>query len=206
MFTIPVDEFLSWTLYCLPLWQSFLSPTSKVGHTRLEISSEKTIQFTLAKDTTDLNRTYRKSFLRATSILSRSGCVYGVYSCFEKSYRKKCTPPSRKVLWVVLNALCFKEIWKNGTGATDICLGVLRKETKVRNSVLIIAHITFRGLSRANVFGQPSRNGCRRKPVLAAENSEYLNCFLRKLSRAFYIPANSDRFGVNGLTAREMEH
>ena len=39
-----------------------------------------------------------------------------IYSYFEKGCRKKCTRQSRKVLWVVLSALFFKEIWKNGTG------------------------------------------------------------------------------------------
>lgn len=106
MFTIPVDEFLSWTLYCLPLWQSFLSPRSKEGHTRLEISSEKTIQFTLATRTPQAwTETYRKS-LRAASLADPAALV---------EYR--------------------------------------------------------------------------RKPVWAAKNSESLNCFLRKLSGAFYIPA-----------------
>ena len=33
-----------------------------------------------------------------------------VYSCFEKGCRKKCTCQSRKVLWVVLSSLFFKEI------------------------------------------------------------------------------------------------
>ena len=35
------------------------------------------------------------------------------YSYFEKGCRKKCTRQSRKVLWVVLCLLFFKEIWKN---------------------------------------------------------------------------------------------
>ena len=39
-----------------------------------------------------------------------------VYSYFEKGCRKKCTRQSRKVLWVVLSALFFKDIWKNRTG------------------------------------------------------------------------------------------
>ena len=39
----------------------------------------------------------------------------GQYSYFEKGCRKKCTRQFRKVLWVVLSALFFKEIWKNGT-------------------------------------------------------------------------------------------
>ena len=38
-----------------------------------------------------------------------------VYSFFEKGCRKKCTWQFRKVLWVVLSSLFFKEIWKNGT-------------------------------------------------------------------------------------------
>ena len=33
-----------------------------------------------------------------------------VYSYFEKGCRKKCTRQPRKVLWVVLSALFFKEI------------------------------------------------------------------------------------------------
>ena len=38
------------------------------------------------------------------------------YSYFEKGCLKKCTRQSRRVLWVVLSVLFFKEIWKNGTG------------------------------------------------------------------------------------------
>ena len=34
--------------------------------------------------------------------------------CFEKGCRIKCTRQPRKVLWVVLSSLFFKEIWKNG--------------------------------------------------------------------------------------------
>ena len=38
-----------------------------------------------------------------------------VYSYFEKGCRKKCMRWCRKVLWVVLSSLFFKEICKNGT-------------------------------------------------------------------------------------------
>ena len=38
-----------------------------------------------------------------------------VYSYFKKGGRKKCTRQSRKVLWVILSSLFFKEISKNGT-------------------------------------------------------------------------------------------
>ena len=49
-------------------------------------------------------------------MLSSVGSLYGLlYSYFEKGCRKKCTRQSRKVLWVVLGSLFFKEICKNGT-------------------------------------------------------------------------------------------
>ena len=38
-----------------------------------------------------------------------------IHRYFEKGCRKKCTRQSRKVLWVVLNSLFFKQISKNGT-------------------------------------------------------------------------------------------
>ena len=38
-----------------------------------------------------------------------------VHTYFEKGCQEKCTWQSRKVLWVVLSSLFFKEIWKNGT-------------------------------------------------------------------------------------------
>ena len=38
-----------------------------------------------------------------------------IYRYFEKDCRKMCTRQSRTVSWVVLNALSFKEVWKNDT-------------------------------------------------------------------------------------------
>ena len=38
-----------------------------------------------------------------------------VYSYFEKGCRKKCTRQPRKVLWVVLSSMFFKEMWRNCT-------------------------------------------------------------------------------------------
>ena len=58
----------------------------------------------------------------------------------------------KKVLWVALRALSFKEIWKNGTGGHrhNYVYEYSRKATKVgltasvlSNSVLIISHISF---------------------------------------------------------------
>ena len=79
-------------------------------------------------------------------------CTCGI-QLFEKGCRKECTRQSRKVLWVVLSSLFFKEIWKNGTRGHGCMLQVreLKESNKsrfdsysVRNSVLIISHITFR--------------------------------------------------------------
>ena len=53
-------------------------------------------------------------FIIHIQIPSQTTCL--IYSYFEKGCRKKCTRQTRKVLWVVLSALFFKEIWKNGTG------------------------------------------------------------------------------------------
>ena len=39
-----------------------------------------------------------------------------IYSYFEKGCRKKCTRQPRKVLWVVLSSLFFKEISKGTRG------------------------------------------------------------------------------------------
>ena len=58
---------------------------------------------------------------------------------------------SRKVLWVVLSARSSKKFERMAREATDICLRVLKElatkvcltATVVRNSVLIISHITF---------------------------------------------------------------
>ena len=67
---------------------------------------------------------------------------------------------SRKVLWVVLSSLFFNDIWKNCTRdkAMDVCLRVLKESSKsrfnsysVRNSELIVSHITFRDC-RAHIF------------------------------------------------------
>ena len=87
-----------------------------------------------------------------------------VYSYFGKGCRKKCTRQTRKVLWVVLSSLLFK---RRAQEAMDVCLRVLKESNKsrfnsysVRNSVLIISHITFRDC-RVHMFSDNlSRNSC----------------------------------------------
>ena len=58
-----------------------------------------------------------KHFNRFTYVVARMsvkvtyvGKVWIRYSCFEKGCRKKSTRQTRKVLWVVLSSLFFKEI------------------------------------------------------------------------------------------------
>ena len=78
-----------------------------------------------------------------------------VYSYFEKGCRKKYTRQSQKVLWVVLRALFFKEIWKSGTGGGGGVDGHMftsakgKKQTKWDRQLqslgtVVISHITFR--------------------------------------------------------------
>ena len=58
---------------------------------------------------------------------------------------------SRKVLWVVLSSLFFKEIERMAQEAMEVCWRVLKESKQrnfhsysVRNSVLVISRITFR--------------------------------------------------------------
>ena len=111
------------------------------------------------------------------STWASSSCLYvcslernagNVYSYFEKGCLKKCTWQSRKALWVVLISLFFKESQDiMAREATDICLWVLKESNKsrfdsyqVRNSVLIISHITFRDCRVHIIFDYLSRNSC----------------------------------------------
>ena len=57
--------------------------------------------------------------------------VSNVYSYFKKGCRKKCTRQSQKVLWVVFSE-CLKRSSKSRFDSYS-----------VRNSVLIVSHITF---------------------------------------------------------------
>ena len=59
---------------------------------------------------------------------------------FEKGCRKKCTRQSRKVLWVVLRSLLFVEILKEWH---ERPWTLFPSAYSVRNSVLVISHITF---------------------------------------------------------------
>ena len=97
------------------------------------------------------------------------------YSYFEKGCRKKCARQSRKLLWVILRSLFFKESQNRmAREAMDICLQVLKESNKsrfdsykVRNSVLIISHITCRDC-RVDIFSDNlSRNSCMHKEGLA---------------------------------------
>ena len=90
--------------------------------------------------------------------LTSRGQTTSTYSYFEKGCRKKCTRQSWKVLWVALSSLILKEFERMAREAMDVCLQVLKESNKsrfdgysVRNSVLIISHITFRDC-RVNIY------------------------------------------------------
>ena len=106
--------------------------------------------------------------MTGVSISGSKNCVVDAYSYFEKGCRKKCTRQSRKVLWVILRSLFFKESQDRMAGeAMDLCLRVLKESNKSGfdsckggNIVLIIFHITFRDC-RVHIFSDnPSRNSC----------------------------------------------
>ena len=76
----------------------------------------------------------------------------------RKVVGKKCTRQSRKVLWMVLSSLFFKEFERVAREAMDLYLRVLKESNKsrfdsysVRNSVLLISLITFRDC-RVHIF------------------------------------------------------
>ena len=48
--------------------------------------------------------------MNETSLTGYETLIFQVHSYFEKGCRKKCTRQSRKVLWVVLNSLFYKEV------------------------------------------------------------------------------------------------
>ena len=84
-----------------------------------------------------------------------------MHSQLGKVVGKSRTRQSLKVLWVVFSSLFFKQISK------DISLQVLKENIKsrfdsysVRNSVLIISHITFRDCRVHSFFDNLSRNNC----------------------------------------------
>ena len=90
----------------------------------------------------------------------------GLPSCIqlfrERLCRKKCTRQSRKVLWVVLSSLSFKEIWKNVTRGHGRMFASARGKQQKRVRHLqcqeqCIDHIPYylSGLSRALFFRQP---------------------------------------------------
>ena len=84
---------------------------------------------------------------------------WSVYSYFEKGCRKKCTRQSRKVLWVILSSLFFKEIWKNGTWGHGSMFasakGKQQKEGQSQEQCIDRIPYYLSGLSTAHFFRQP---------------------------------------------------
>ena len=100
--------------------------------------------------------------INETSLTGYETIIFQVYSYFEKGWRKKCTRQSRKVLWVVLNSLFFKGVWKNDTrGHGRMFASGKRKQQKYVRQLQCqeqcIDHIPYylSGLPRAHFFRQP---------------------------------------------------
>ena len=87
-----------------------------------------------------------------------------INSWIEEGCQIKYMRQAQKVLWVVLSSLFFKEIWKKWQ---DIWLQVVKEINKsrfnsygVRNSVLLISHITFWDCHMHIFSNNLSRNSC----------------------------------------------
>ena len=85
---------------------------------------------------------------------------------FRERLSEKRTRQSRKVFWVVLSSLFFKEMTRE---AMDMCLRVL-KESSIEDSTAtvsgtaywpIISHITFRDCRKHIFSDHLSRNSCK---------------------------------------------
>ena len=86
-----------------------------------------------------------------------------LYSYFEKGCREKCTRQSWKALWVVLSSLFWHERpWKCVCACKRKATKVVSTTTVVRNSVLIMSHITFRACCGHSCSDNLSRNSCKK--------------------------------------------
>ena len=102
-----------------------------------------------------------------------------LYSYFEKGCRKKCMWQSRKVLWVVLSLLFFNEISKNGTRGHERMFARAKGKQKgyrVRNSVLILSHITFRDCGVHIFADNLSWNSCILSNIVHTAKVEIREC------------------------------
>ena len=96
-----------------------------------------------------------------------SGVSWFVYSYFEKGCRKKCTRQSQKALVGFEFSVLQRNLKELARKAMEMCFLVLKESDKVgstatvvRNSVLIISHITFRDCLVHIFSDNLSRNSC----------------------------------------------
>ena len=105
--------------------------------------------------------------MNKTSLTGYETLIFQVHSYFEKGCGKSARDnPERYYGWFWIH--CFSKEFERMTGdAMDVCLRVVKESSKsrfdslsVRNSVLIISHITFRDC-RLHIFSDNrSRNSC----------------------------------------------
>ena len=105
-----------------------------------------------------------------------------IYSYFEKGCRIKCTRQPRKVLWVVLSSLFFKEIWKRiHRHMSASAKGKQQKQVReLRCQETCIQHIPYylSGLSRAHFSDNLSRNSCISSEKMASVFTQNVLGFL----------------------------
>ena len=109
----------------------------------------------------------KKATMNKTSLTGYESLIFQVHSYFEKGCGKSARDnPERYYGWFWIH--CFsKEFERMTRDAMDVCLQVVKESNKsmfdslsVRNSVLIISHITFRDC-RLHIFSDNrSRNSC----------------------------------------------
>ena len=102
-------------------------------------------------------------------------CV--VYTAISRKVVGKVRAITPKGVWVVLSSLFFKEIWKNCTRGYGRLFASAKESKKkkvgstasVRNSVLIISHITFRDCRVHISSDNLSQNSCIPDAMLLVE-------------------------------------
>ena len=93
-------------------------------------------------------------------VILTSRLVNNAYSHFEKGCRIKCSRQPRKVLWVALSSLFFKEIWKNGRRIHGHMSAIAKGKQKKTGKVYWTYPILPFGLSRAHFSHNLVRNSC----------------------------------------------
>ena len=133
------------------------------------------------------------SIAHVASLYTVESMVYCLHTAISRKVVGKCTQQSRKVLWMVLSSLFFKEIWKNGMrGHGHVFASVKGKATKGDSTVQCleqcIDHIPYYlwGLSWQIFSDNLSRNSCITNMVSAR--------WLRRISQGDWSQSETAKY------------